>query len=197
MKNSIYIILIILLCGCNSESVFSPKPRMFPKIEYPEKSYSSFQESYCNFTFMLPSYAKVVQDTSFFEETPVHPCWFDLVMSQFNGRLHCSYYEVKSKEGFDQLINDAFTFVEKHDIKANYRSETTLENKYGAGGILFEIEGPVASPLQFFLTDSTTHFLRASLYFNNKVAPDSIAPVFQFVKNDVLKMIETLRFEGS
>ena len=190
-----FIIVILVVLGCKDTGVFTPKPRMYPKINYPERSYKTFEESYCEFTFEVPMYTVTDQEQSFFEEKPLNPCWFDLEIPDLNGQLHFSYYPIESRQRFDELVSDAFTFVEKHDIKANYRSETLLDTPQGLHGILFDIDGPVASPIQFFLTDSTAHFVRASLYFNNKVEPDSMAPVYAFVREDIERMIQTMRFK--
>ena len=194
MRIIITLLVISIVVGCAGDSVFTPKPRMYPKVFYPQKAYTVFQQNYCPMTFEIPVYAEVAREQSFFEEKPLDPCWFDLEFKELNGNLHFSYYPVKGQKSFDELIDDAFKFVEKHDVKANYRSETSVRNQQGVSGILFDIEGPVATPIQFFLTDSTTHFIRASLYFNNKVEPDSMAPIYEFVRQDVLRMIETMQF---
>ncbi len=185
---------IIIVSACKEDTVYTPKPRMFPKVDYPEKSYITFDQDYCAMKFQMPAYAVVEKDTAFFDEKPAHPCWFDLYMKDFNGRLHFSYYPIEGQESYDKLVGDAFEFVEKHDIKANYRQETTIENKHGLSGILFDLEGPVASPIQFFLTDSTDHFIRASVYFYNQVEPDSMAPIYDYISEDVARIIETMSF---
>lgn len=197
MKMWLPFILITFLISCKNEPVFAPKPRMYPRIINPDRNYVPFDKSYCDLTFLYPDYASIVQDTLFFEEKPLNPCWFDIEFTPFNGKLHCSYYPIESMDDFDELIKDAFTFADKHDIKANYRAETQLSGLNGTGGILFEIDGPVASPLQFFLTDTTNHFIRGSLYFNNQVNPDSMAPVHAFVGEEIKKMIETLEFQDN
>jgi gliding motility-associated lipoprotein GldD len=61
--------------------------------------------------------------------------------------------------------------------------------------VLFEIKGNAATPYQFFATDSTTHFLRGSLYFNVYPNKDSLAPVVDFVKKDIFRLIETLEWK--
>lgn len=197
MKYVIIVFLLVLFVSCNQEKVYAPKPRLYPKIDFPNRAYKPFQEDYCNFSFNMPAYGHVIKDSLFFEEKPLNPCWFDIVLPPFNGRLHFSYYPISSRAEYDKLVDDAFTFVEKHDIKANYRAENTISNKYDIGGIIFEIDGPVASPIQFFLTDTTTNFLRASLYFNNKVAPDSMKVVHEWVKEDVVQLISTFQFATS
>lgn len=198
MKNiqSIFCILLIpfIFYNCKPETVYTPKPRVFPKVDYPAKSYQAFDQNYCAFTFEVPSYTEIQKDEQFFEEQPANACWFDIVTPQLNGSLHCSYYPISNKKDFEELVNDAFELTGKHRIKADYRDDKMIQNQYGVSGILFELSGPVASPAQFFLTDSTSHFLRASLYFNNSVAPDSMAPIHEFVMQDVYKMIETFKW---
>ena len=194
MRISIIIIIISLFTACKSDHVYRPKPRLYPKVDFPDRNYINFDEDYCQLTFNYPDYSNIKQELQFFDEKPLDPCWFDIAYPPFNGNLHCSYYPIEGENTFDKLVNDAFTFVDKHDIKANYREETVLENKYGNTGILFEIDGPVATPIQFFLTDSIDHFFRGSLYFNNKVNPDSMKVVHEFVKADILRLIETLQF---
>ena len=85
--------------------------------------------------------------------------------------------------------------VDWHNKKANYIEEQGIRLPNGASGFIFNIEGPAASPLQFFLTDSTRHFLRGALYFNTSVNPDSLAPVLDFVKKDIFHMIETFEWK--
>ena len=64
-------------------------------------------------------------------------------------------------------------------------------------GILYDVEGEVASQLQFFLTDSTDYFFRGALYFNCRPNPDSLAPVLNFIHSDVEKLIETITWNTS
>lgn len=59
----------------------------------------------------------------------------------------------------------------------------------------FEMTGPAATPFQFFITDSTSHFMRGALYFNTQVRPDSLMPVYDFVKIDVDRLIKTFKFK--
>jgi len=168
---------------------------MYPKVEYPERNLISFQESYCSLSFMYPDYFKVKQDEYYFDEKPLHPCWFDLRSEQLNSQVHCSYIEIDNRAHYDKLVGDAFRMAAKHNQKADYRREQVIENfEERVFGLIFELDGPVASPLQFFVTDSVEHFFRGSLYFNSKVNPDSIAPVYKFVKRDVLEMIETFKW---
>lgn len=184
-----------LLTSC-SEPVMNPKPRAYPKVEYPQRTkYDSFHLDACYFTFQVPEYAKVVKDSTFFEKAPPNECWFNIYYPQFQGNIHYSYYPINKLKPFEELKNDAFEMVDWHNKKANFIEEREIRLPNGVSGYAFNIEGPAASPFQFYLTDSTRHFLRGALYFETSVNPDSIAPVLAFVRDDIIKMIDTFRWK--
>ncbi len=200
--NPIIIILLFAviatgMLSCDQGQTASlPKPRMYPRVFYPETGkYTAFDTSFCNFTFRYPQYSAIVQDSFFFEDTPLHSCWFDINIPELNATLHCSYYDITTEKSLSSLINDAFEIAGKHNIKANYRKESVIENKYGVKGVMFDIDGPVASPTQFFLTDEKKHFFRASLYFNSKVNPDSTAAVLRFLTPEIDTILSSFRWK--
>ena len=190
------IIGTVFLCTSCDDKVTIPKPRMYPRIEFPQKNFKTFLTDYCELKFSFPDYGVLQKDTLFFDEQPAHPCWFSLEMDSLNAQLHCSYYNISKKDNFDKLLLDAFNLAGKHNIKANYRKESVIESpQKKVYGLLFDIEGPVATPLQFYLTDSTTHFFRASLYFYDKVNPDSTQILVDFIRPDILHLIETFEWK--
>lgn len=190
---AILIIVVLLLQSCE-EVIYTPKPRAFPRVAYPEKIYQPFDEDYCKFTFQYPQYALIEQDTLFFDKKPIDPCWFDIVIPAFDARIHCSYFPIDKINTFDKLNGDAFDLANKHNLKANYIDDLTIKKPNGVSGIAFNLEGAVASPFQFYLTDSTSHFLRGALYFNTQSRPDSLAPVKNFVKTDIMHLINTFEW---
>ena len=198
LKNLFFLLLFGLTFSIQSceDVIYSPKPRGYPKVEYPEKSYIQFDANYCDFTFEQPVYSSIQQDTLFFDEVPVHPCWFDVIIPQFDARIHCSYYPIDNDNTFDKLTNDAFVMANKHNLKANFIDDLVIRKPNGTGGIVFNIEGPVASSFQFYLSDTTSHFFRGALYFNTQARPDSLKPVIEFVKTDIMHMINTLEWEN-
>jgi len=190
----LFLFLISIIISCKSEGLITPKPHQYPRIDFPKKEYQLFDQSSCPLSFVYPSYSTIQNKDAFFDEDPLHPCWFDIYYEKFNGRLHSSYTSITSREQFDKLINDAFELASKHNIKTNYRGETVID-KDNVHGLLFEMDGPVASPLLFYLTDSIQHFFIASLYFENKVNPDSMQIVHDFIKADVIKTLESFNWK--
>jgi len=164
-------------------------------VLYPERSYQDFTEGYCPFQFEHPNYLQVEQDTTFFEEKPIDECWFDLVASNFDARIHFTYYPMKNADRLEKLKNDAFNLVNKHVQRANYIDEFPIQKPDGTIGFLFKMDGPSANPLSFYLTDSSQHYVRGALYFRTQVRPDSLAPVIDFVEQDIMKVIETFEWK--
>jgi hypothetical protein len=72
--------------------------------------------------------------------------------------------------------------------------EIKVGNADGVGGLLMDFSGSAASPLHFFLTDSSRHFFKASVYFQSKVIPDSLAPVTNFLRDDIAVIINSMNF---
>ncbi len=176
----------IIFCGTSCDSTPTlPKPRAYPKVDLPQKSYQDFELEHCPMDFRYPTYAQIIKDELFFDESLENDCWFDISVPKLGAKIHCSYYPINSTYEYDKLLDDAFKLAGKHTIKADYIDEIPIRNKYGTSGFLFALSGPVASPYQFFLTDTTQHFIRGALYFHTQSRPDSLAPVIEFMSEDI------------
>jgi len=172
-----------ILCSCNPS--YTPKPMGYSRIDFPEKEYVLYDEN-APYSFEVPSYAYVEKDQGRLSE----PYWINVVIPEFDGKIHISYKPVNNN--LEDYIEDSRTLVYKHAGKSEGIEETLiideLADRYG---IIYDLKGNVASAVQFFITDSTSHFLRGSLYFNTKINRDSLNPVIDFLREDILHMIES------
>ncbi len=184
--------MILLMAACKDNDNVNLKQRMYPHIEYPkEVSYTSYSQN-CPFTFVYPNYFKIEKDTSDINGNKANPCSFNLRSESLNATIYCTYLPIKSKNDLSEYIGDAFDATDEHNIKANNRRESVIKTKTkNVNGILFEVGGEVATPIQFYITDSTKHYMRASLYFESKVKQDSTAPILKYLEKDLFKMIDT------
>lgn len=185
-------VLILLISSCTSETGV-PKPRTYPRVEFPKKEYQKFESKSCGFSFEYPVYSIIVNDKTYFNSKAPNDCWHNIIFKDFNGTLFLTYYPVNKKQDLDKYINESYELVSMHDIKATGRKEKVIKEK-NKGGILFKIEGNVATETQFFLTDSSKNFIRGSLYFNNKVNPDSMAIIQKFIDQDIENLISTFKW---
>ncbi|GAH55852.1 unnamed protein product, partial [marine sediment metagenome] len=92
------------------------------------------------------------------------------------------------------LLEDSHTLAYKHTIKAQAIQEKLfVDETRKVYGIMYEIKGDAASSVQFFLTDSTSHYLRGALYFSLQPNADSLAPVIRFFKEDIVHLIPAFK----
>jgi gliding motility-associated lipoprotein GldD len=190
-----YLIILLLFCltliSCGGDDEYSPKPRGYFRIDLPKKTYQLYDKD-CPFTFEYPKYARIVADN----ERLAEPCWLNFEFPHFGAILHLSYKELN--HGPDEYIKYCWELAQKHIAKASGMNNVEVFNKQEkVYGLVFNIEGNAASPLQFYVTDSVKHFLRGSLYFNAVPNRDSIGPVFEFIHTDIERMIKTLHWKNT
>lgn len=58
----------------------------------------------------------------------------------------------------------------------------------------FDLGGNTATANQFFVTDTTKHFLRGALYFDATPNADSLSIVNDFLKKDLEHLINSLKW---
>lgn len=192
-KNYLIIILFItsIFVGCNSN--YTPKPKGYYKINFPEKKYTTFNTAGYPYTFDYPVYANVLKDSLFFGEKTENPWWINIDFPQFKGRIYVSYKEIQ-KGQFSNLVNDAFKLTGKHTQKASSIDDSVITTPLGIHGVFFKVGGEVATANQFFLTDSVHHFLRGALYFDATPNEDSLSIINNFLIEDVKHLINTFKW---
>ncbi len=170
----------------------APLPKGYVRIALPEKEYVSFDTLF-PYAFDYPAYGKVINDT----HPSAEPYWINLAFNDFDAAVHISYKTINSPEDLVEYLEDGRNFLNKHIPKAtSFQEKNYLDKEKNVYGTLFEIQGKeAASPMQFFITDSTNHFLRASLYFNTIPNNDSLAPVIDFLREDIAVMMESFRWK--
>lgn len=188
-------LLIILLFTTACEQTYTPKPRGYFEIKFPKREYRLFDQPGYPYTFEYPRYANVVKDSLFFGEKTENPYWINVEFPSLNGKIYMSYKEIgKSGNNFQQLINDAFKMTYKHTYKAESIDEKQIATANHVYGLFYNVTGNAASAQQFFVTDSTRHFIRGALYFDATPNADSLAPVNQFLQEDLFHLVETLKW---
>ena len=145
------------------------------------------------YSFEYPVYANVVQDSTLFSDNDT-PYWINIDFPQFSGKFYISYKQI-GKTDFNKLVNDAFTMTYKHTSKATEIQDSLMETPAGLTGVWFTVGGNAATARQFFISDSTNHFLRGALYFDTTPNEDSLSIVNDFLQVDMKHLINTLRWK--
>lgn len=186
----IFFIFIFIIAGCNEK--YTPKPRGFFRISFPEKEYHKLQNDF-PYQFEIPTYSKVIPDLY----NPDQPFWVNISVPEHKAEVHISYYNLQNKKIPEKLLLAEFLeetrkLAYKHSIKADAIQEQVFMNpREKVYGMIYRIEGNAASPMQFFLTDSTRHFLRGALYIREVPNIDSLKPIIDFLEPDIIRIIET------
>ena len=185
--------IVVLFAACAAD--YTPKPRAYPRIMFPEHSYQKFENNDCPFTFEQPVYTKVDKAKKLIAKAN-NDCWVNLKYDYFNAQIHFSYSEIgKEADALAKLVNDSYKLSFKHVVKADYIEDSLMQIKPNVSGIFYNVGGDAASSTQFFLTDSTKHFLWASLYLHSPPNEDSIAPVIRFIRKDIEQMIQSFEWK--
>jgi len=193
MKNIKYICLLSLLGvlpffnSCKKE--YTPRPRGYFRISFPVKSYKPLEMS-LPYSFQVPTYSVTGNDLL----NPDQPDWITIEVPANHAQIHLSYKKINQNLG--TYIEESRTLAYKHSQKASSIEEQIFINPaQKVYGTIYNIRGNAASPMQFYLTDSVSHFLRGSLYIKEIPNIDSLQPVIGFLNQDVLRLIETTHWK--
>jgi gliding motility-associated lipoprotein GldD len=182
--------LLFLITAISCKQEYIPKPHGFFRIGFQEKSYHKFDSAGIPFIFEIPDYSKIVPD----HERLAEPFWFNLKIPAHKAELNLSYKKIENNLG--QLTEDSRKLAYKHDVKADAINEKIYVNPAKkVYGTIYLIDGNAASPLQFYLTDSTHNFLRGALYIREVPNIDSLRPVIDFLTPDIIRLIETTEWK--
>ena len=187
LKFSLIITFTILLASCAEVSI--PRPYGYFRVYLPTPVYRSIDTLNFPFKFDLSDNVKLISRKSDNGEK-----WFDLYYPKMNASIYCSYKPIKNN--LNDLFEDSRKIVYKHSVKADGIGEKVFDNiQHHVHGILYDLQGNTASSVQFVLTDSLHHFFRGALYFNNVPNKDSIAPMSAYIRNDVIRMMESFEWK--
>jgi len=184
---NLILVISILLASCSEN--YTPMPRGYFRIDLPEKSYQVSDTTF-PYYFEYPEYAELQSSI----HNPDQMYWVNMVFPQFKATVYLSYKNVDGN--LITYLEDAYTLVSKHIPKADAINDSLIvDNARNIFGLTYKIEGSgAASPYQFFVTDSASHFLRGALYFDIVPNNDSLEPVIDFITNDIEHLIGTLKW---
>ncbi|MBM3177365.1 MAG: gliding motility lipoprotein GldD [Bacteroidetes bacterium] len=180
---------LLILSACSTDH--QPKPRGFNRLVLPPHAYRMLPDS-LPYSFEVSRYAKVLDDTSWISE----PDWIEIYYPSLKANIHITYKTIRSEKDLREYVKDAFILTSKQQIKANAIDEIVMKTPSGKTAVVAELSGEVPSQMQFTITDSSKNFLRGALYFYTKVNNDSLAPAIDYVKKDVIHLINTLQWRA-
>ena len=191
-KNNIIFLLLIVCFSCDDDVL--PKPKGYLRLEYPNAKYVETNVN-LPFTFETNLLAKKLSSKVLNSTTESYGVNIEYPL--LKGTVFLTYKAIEGDErNLKTFLRDAEKFTLEHMKKADgipFKLYENLErNVYGK---FSEVKGDVASPAQFYVTDSVNHFLTGSLYFYAKPNYDSILPAASYLQKDMKRIMETIEWK--
>lgn len=181
---AVFIVPAVLLAACGRK--YAPKPYGYPRIERDSVVYMPYDSDMFPLAFDLPSDAVV--DVNRGEASSV---WINISYPEYGATLYCTYLPLRKRDAGAERAKAA-DLVYLHASKATSIDASSFEGGE-VSATVYRLYGNVATPVQFVADDGDGFLMRGALYFNMAVEPDSVAPVVDFVENDVRRLLETLK----
>jgi gliding motility-associated lipoprotein GldD len=185
---TLWFCIIISTLACTED--YSPKPKGYNRIDLPAHDYKKLNGEH-PYSFEI-SQAAIAQPH---KSASTEPHWIDIVYPELHASVEITYKEINKKQKLlDEFLDDSHKLTSKHNIKATAIDQSISRTPNGNTAMIFELSGEVPSQFQFYVTDSTNNFLRGALYFPTATKNDSLSPVIEYIKIDMMHLINTVEW---
>lgn len=183
-QTAIFLIVLLMFTSCKDEVL--PKPKAFLALEFPKAEYLQIDLD-CPYSFDINKIVNISLARG------NNSCWINLNYPTLNASVFITYQKVNNN--LDSLLMDSQKLPLQHTIKADFiEGDVYVNPDHKTYGMFYEVDGDAASQAQFYVTDSVKHFLTGSLYFNQKPNFDSIMPAASYIKSDIKRLMESLKW---
>ena len=181
--STIFLMIIVVLSAYSCKEEVIPKPKAMLRLDYKAGEKEAFETDYYQFQLNQLADVERGENASITIDYP-----------EMNGSIFITYMHVE--ENLEKLLSDAQKLSYEHVVKAdNIVEQPFINEEDRVYGMYYEIGGNAASQAQFYVTDSTRHFLTGSLYFYAKPNYDSIYPAAIYLQKDIRQIMESLRWK--
>lgn len=177
----LFLVSYLLFVACNKN--YKPKPKGYNHISFPIASYENvvIKKKY---SFEKNVLAKQNKTDSL--------GWLNLIYKKYGAQVLITYKPINASSELSNYINESYKLISQHNKKASSIKETFIKTRRGKGAVIIELKGDVPTQFQFITTDSINHFLRGALYFETATKNDSLAPIIEYIKKDMIHILNTL-----
>ena len=185
------IMAAVVFVSCGGSDVYTPKPKGYMRIDLPCKSYSVYDTAALPFLFERAAAATVD-----LKKNERRLKWVDLKYPELNGVIFLSYIPINSLKDLAGQVDTSYQLLSKHfGFSSGVDERQFVDERNKVYATTYRLQGQnVASTYQFWATDSTSHFLRGSLYIDCVPNNDSLAPVLEYLQQDLDHLLETLKW---
>ena len=186
----LWICLAVLAAAC-SDSNETPKPQAYLRIDMPPHAYSVCDTTALPFTFELSNLAEVQ-----WKKNLPRDKWFTIAYPKYKGYVFMTYKAMNGVRDLRAQIDTSYKFVEGHfSFSSGIDENKFVDREHRLSGTTYHLKGQnVASTYQFWVSDSNRHFIRGALYIDCTPNNDSLAPVLDYLQDDIDHLIESIRW---
>ena len=179
---------VLSACGDNGET---PKPQAYLRIDLPPHNYEVCDTAVLPFTFELSNLAEVQ-----WKKNQPRDKWFTIAYPKYKGYVFMTYKAMNGTKELRAQVDTSYKFVEGHfSYSSGIDENRFVDREHKLSGTTYHLKGQnVASTYQFWVTDSNRHFLRGALYIDCTPNNDSLAPVLEYIQDDIDHLIESIRW---
>ena len=174
---------MFIMFGCGDKT--APKPIAYPYIENAATEYTS----HCVKSFPLQF---DVANGAITESNEKNNSWINIKYPQYNATIYCTYINTDSNKLEAEISKNRELVYIHSKLSSGISTLSYNDSIKNISAELYILNGNVATPLQFLATNNTSFLFRGSLYFNSQVRNDSVAPIIEYLKNDIFQLIETI-----
>ena len=198
------VMVVSLLAACGGGNDYTPKPQAYLRIDLPPHLYDTYDTTALPFTFDYSRSALVQWKEVRHVDTLGRPVpaprgerWLTVIYPQYKGYLFLTYKPLHSLRNFQEQVDTAYKSMQTHFVYSSGIDENRfVDAAHHLYGTTYRIKGQnVASTYQFWVSDSTHHFLRGAFYIDETPNSDSLAPILNYIQDDIDHLIETLRWK--
>ena len=185
MRINVYCCLLISLSllACNNNH--KPKPKGYNHINFPKQSYVPITIKN-KYSFEKNIQTSIEQNDSY--------GWLNLLYTNYDAKILITHKSIEKENDSTSFVNESYKLTEKHNKKASSIKETHIKTKNDLNAVIIALKGEVPTQFQFITTDSVNHFLRGALYFQVATKNDSLAPIIEYIKKDMIHILNTLEW---
>lgn len=182
--------MMVVSCGGGD---YTPKPKGYQRIDFPEKTYDMYDTAALPFTFERARNAVVE-----LKRNENRLKWVDIKYPEYNGVMFVTYIPLRKSNDLAGQVDTSYQLLSKHfGFSSGVDERLFVNDADKVYGTTWRLQGQnVASTYQFWATDSVHHFLRGSLYIDCVPNNDSLAPVLEYLQADLDHLLETLKWRG-
>ena len=191
IKQSCLTAILAFALSCKDDVL--PKPPGYLNLNFSKPLYKTTQSSKVPFSFDYNFAVAQLSNIKYKED--LGQVNFKISYPKLKADLFINYTHFNKKELLGLIVN-AQKITDKHvQVADEIKVKSYENNEAKTYGNLYTVTGNAASTNQFYITDSINHFVNGSVYFRVKPNYDSILPAANYIRNDVIQLIKSLKWK--